>query len=988
MKRRLKTFLTSFLAALFMATLIVPLAACTDDDNSSNSGNTVVSVVSMGNKGLAGVTVRALNAGNAIAGTTDENGKASLPLDKSLSYQVEFTDLPKGYYADPDTNYSIKANSTGDAKFYIPSKVIEGERVDSKYVYKTGDVAYDFSFTTTVGNKTISLSEELKNKKAVIINFWGTKCSNCQLEFPALESTYQMFEEDLSILALDPPQAYGDTDAKIVTTLGQWKLNLSFYYGLDSANVFKNFYGPAQSGDFALPISAIIDRYGVICELIEGGEFKEKVWQDLVAKYVADDYVPEPPDGDGIDGPNFIPDLPADFGAKMSDPDAIDRAINKTGTDILFYADPGEYSWPWALSSDGKSIVPLGSGHGRSYSIIYASIDFPANKALLVDYRVSSQEEYDLFEIVSDYNDLGRVTFTDSGDKDWQTAVAYIPLKAGRHELAFVYYKGTQKGENEDTVYLNNLRFVDVTDEKVPSSDIPYYAARDYNARRRTYDTYETVYLDEKDGYYHVSGYESLGNDPYLLLDTTHIIPFTRSSSFYEQYISENNYTFGGKNYYNELMTYSYVAGNSAIEGAVPVTKELHDILVAICKDEAGEDGFEQNPDIWLEFCVFYLHYGSGDAIDNPVKGLAYFSAYEAKLTDVYDTATAMEQINAIYDAQQKKAEELKKDEHADTSKWDKIIADNTKLYEDNLATYNSVDFDNIIVPRGKMVKFTAPSAGVYHFYSVGREDNAEYICEAQLYDSSLKIHTALPAARPVATHDSDTLFRTGSPQQFHLYHYLKEGESCYLNLMFYSTETLDTMYYAINKIADTEYKVLKTVTAGFYTTSLDPETMGQLYRPIFPKGIEFHDDGFYYETSFNHRILVDFTGATRGLTVHTLENIIEAERNGKPIQAATRIDVETGAILETIDVTFNFEGFSAKIGNETIVGKDYTDIMRDYLDKSKLVGESSTDYGLREANKELRDILLLFLAKYDEIWLENDWLVFCYYYEYFGANY
>ena len=976
MGRKLKSFLSTLIAAFLLATLIIPIAACQDGEG--NGGNTVVSVVSMGNRGLSDVTVTAKNGSSVVTGRTNTEGKASLKLDKSLTYQVSFDNLPKGYYSDPDANYSIKANSSLGVKFYMPSKVIVGESVDSTYVYKTGDVMYDFSFTTTVGKKVITLSEELETKKAVLINFWGSLCSNCQLEFPAIESTYQMFQDKLTVMAIDPPSAYGDDDNEIISILSQWRLNLSFYYGLDSAGIYKNIYAPAQNNKFALPVSVIVDRYGVICDIIVGSEADEKIWQETIAKYVSDDYVPDIKDGQTSDDvENFEPDLPADFGAKMPDSATINKAINKTGTDILFHADEADYSWPWTLSSSGDSIVPLGSGHGRSYSIIYAEVNMEANQALLVDYRISSQEDYDLFEIVVDNNDLGKVTFIDSGNKDWQTALAYIPLSAGNHQIAFVYYKGTISGKYEDTVEIKNLRFVSATSEQIPSSDVSYFAARDYNATLSTYNTYEDVYFDNTDGYYHINGRKSAGKDPYLLFDMTHIIPYTRSNSFYEAYISEKKCTFGNKNYYNELMSYGYVAGNSAIEGVVPVTKEVHDILVALCKHEYGSDVFEENPDMWLEFCVFYLHFGSGDSIEDPAKGLAYFSAYEAKLTDVYDTKLAMEQINTILNAQK----EIANNPNANKAELEALIKSTQDEYESNLAKYNSVDFDTLIIPRGKLVKFTAPEAGVYHFYSVGREDNAEYICEAQLFTSDLKLHTAL--SKPVASHDSDTLFRDGSPSQFHLYHYLNEGESCYLNLMFYSTETIDTMYYAINKIHDTEYKVLKTVTAGFLTTSLDKDTMGQLYRPIFPKkGIEYREtEGYYFEKDFGHEIYVDFTGITRYSTSHTLEQVIKAVAAGNPLKVGT------------VDVNFDLTGVQVQIGRrgdpnyEVINGKDYTDAMNSYL-AAATANPDDPDYGLVKANKELREILLLFITKYDELTVEEDWLMFCYYYEYFGANY
>ena len=963
-----------------MAALIVPIAACTeDDDNGSGTNGTVVSVVSMGNKGLKGVTVNATNGDGSISGITDDNGNVTLALDKSLSYQVEFTGLPKGYYADPSVSYTIKSNSTGYEKFYMPSKVIEGESVNPQYVYKTGDVMYDFSFMTTKG-ETVTLSEELgaKNKKAVLINFWGSGCGNCKDEFPAIEATYQMFQDKFTVMALDPAYCYQDTNAKIDRILSNWGLDLSFYYGLDATDLYKNMYAPAQNNGYALPESVIIDRYGVICEIIVGAETNAQKWQEAIAVYVSDNYVPEIKDGQTSDDvEHFVPDLPADFNAKMSDPADIDRAINNTGVDILFYADEGEYSWPWVLSKTGDSVVPLGSGHGRSYSMLYAELTINTNQALLVDYKVSSQEYYDQFAIIVDGNDLGRTTFSDSGNKDWQTALAYIPLTSGNHQILFVYSKGAQDKMYEDTVYLKNLRLVPADSANLPTNDISYYAARDFDQRNGTYKTYEEVYLDEKDGYYHIKGRENAGVDPYLFLDMTHMVPYTRSTSLYVQFISEKNTIFGGKNYYNELMTYAYVSGNSELEGMVPVTKELHDILIALCKHDSGEDVYADNPDMWLEFCVFYLHFGAGEAVGDPVKGLAYFSAYEAHLTDVYDEAKALEQIDTIYNAY----EEMKKPD-ADTQALQALIDRTTEEYETTLATFNSVEFDTIIVPRGKVIKFTAPEDGVYHFYSVGREDYPDYICEAAIFGSDLKLHTSL--AQPVAVHDSDTLLREGNNSQFHLYHYLKRGDYCYLNVMFYSTETLRTMHFAINKVADTEYKALKTVAAGYLTTSLESGSMGQLYRPLYTTVQLNTADNYYYDTKFNHRILVDFTGLTRYSESHSLANIIEAEEAGNPIKVAAVVD----KVSTLIDVTFDFTDFNVKLGNETIVGRDYTQEMRDYLAQAKAVGTENPDYGLVEANKELRDILILFIAKYGELTVEEDWLLFCYFYEYFGANY
>lgn len=993
MKKKFKAIVSTFVAAVMSSALILPLAACVDGNTPKG---TTVNVVSMGNRGLDGVSVTVKNGSDTFTGTTDDKGNVTFALDKSSRYQVELTNLPKGYYAAD--NYTIEANSSSTAKLYVPSKVITDESVAADYVYKTGDVVYDFSFTTTSLNadekKTVTLSQELETKNAVLINFWGSGCSNCRLEFPALVNTHAALGDKLSIMAIDPAGAYNDKEADILLTLEEWGLNLPFHYGLvEKFEIYKNFYAAAQGGSYALPVSAIIDRYGVLCELVVGSETDSSVWIQELSRYVSDDYVPDIDYGNSSDDiQNFVPDKPADFNAKQSPSAEISKAINKTGVSVLFSADAAEYSWPWALSADGKSVVPLGSGHGMSYSILYAELTISTSQALLVDYKVSSQETYGQFAIVVDgKNGLGRTTLIDSGNKDWQTALACIPLESGNHSIAFVYQKGTTTKKYEDTVYVNNMRFVDVTSEEIRPTDISYYAARDYDARNSVYNTYEEVEFDNTDKYYHVKNRaDKNGKKPYLLLDITHAIPYTRSASLYNQYIGERNCTFGGTNYYDQLMSYTHVSTNSDIQGMVPVTQEIRDILTALTRQELGSDATGNE---WLEFCVFFIHYGDGDSMGDPTEDLAYFSATAAEVTPVYDADRAISLLDAV-----------------DLARYNyrRISADSTATAEQKEAAKNAVDaaeaaydayikeidldnkfnhilFDDIVMPRGKIKKFTAPEDGIYHFYSIYGKDVPDDSFEAAIYSSDLKLHTAL--SRPESSHDGDSITTRGNEfGQFHLYKYLKAGEFCYINVAFGSTETLGTLYFAINKLEEDTFVNIVPVASGALTTSLDKDTMGQIIRPLHTQ-VELKEDGYFHDKKFGDKIYVDFTLSSGNLTAtNSLKRIIEAEASGKP-QQINGLDEEGNPIK--IDINFNFEGDEPfTINGRTIVGKDYTQAMRDYLAQATSVNESDKMYGLCAANEELRDILLLFYAKYGDISVEEDWLTFCYYLYYYGANY
>ena len=68
--------------------------------------------------------------------------------------------------------------------------------------YQVGDIMRDFKFTTTEG-KEFQLSEVLKEKKAVLINFWYSTCGPCVNEFPYMQSAYEKYQDDIAVIALN-----------------------------------------------------------------------------------------------------------------------------------------------------------------------------------------------------------------------------------------------------------------------------------------------------------------------------------------------------------------------------------------------------------------------------------------------------------------------------------------------------------------------------------------------------------------------------------------------------------------------------------------------------------------------------------------------------------------------------------------------------------------------------------------------------------------
>lgn len=149
--------------------------------------------------------------------------------------------------------------------------------------YVTGSVMHDFTVTTTDG-KAFTLSEVLKEKKAVLINFWYVECYWCQYEFPYLQAAYEEYQDDIAVIALNP-----FTDFNTLNEITQFKE----YFGLTFDVAFDDIGLASAFSVDGYPTSVLIDRYGVVTLIHEGAITESGVFEELFAYYTADDYVQE-----------------------------------------------------------------------------------------------------------------------------------------------------------------------------------------------------------------------------------------------------------------------------------------------------------------------------------------------------------------------------------------------------------------------------------------------------------------------------------------------------------------------------------------------------------------------------------------------------------------------------------------------------------------------------------------------------------------------
>lgn len=869
--------LATFLTVVLVSAFIIPIAACTPE-NTCN-----IRVASMGGLALANVSVSINVGGNKIAeGTTDDNGNYALNLDNG-TYTAQLDNLPKGY--KPSDSYTVEiTDDKKEVTLGVNSSIITGEEMPEKQ-FVTGDIMYDFKVNTTyravikedelgetltIDTQQIKLSEVFENKKAVLLNFWYVGCTPCKLELPAIMEAYKEYSDKLEILAINNYPTESDEDvASYVRT------NKVIYpMGKDSDSVCKrfNFNG--------YPTSIMIDRYGVISEFHVGSVDNVEFWRNWFKKYTSDNYTQDIIVGnDPTDEGNAEPDKPADFGVEFTkNPHEISDLINSTGTSVTFSPDQSEYSWPWKI--EGDSIVPTNSGHYGTPAIIYASLNIPANTVLAFDYKLNCKAEKDYFFVAVDgRKGMGTQTIMDSGEKDWRTGYAYVTLEEGLHEIAFSYYHtSSSEADTVARASIKNLRFItiDKMTEDGTSLDIPYYTAREFNPAEGIYETYSEVEFDSTDGFYHVKGHKGAdGKDPILFADIQSATPFFTESraSIYNNYISTSKCTFGGKDYIKELSSYNTWASNSDIKGLVPVTQELKTILDALYKHETGAAYIK---DGWLEFCAFFKHYGEGDSIDNPIKGLSYFSAYTAHET--------------------------------------------TGMPDDG--NLNSANFQKLIMPKGLLFKFTPEQSTVYKFSSVCKAGT-----EAWLFNGDIKL--AITYYNEINYCGSDFYVRN-KPEgfdydnvNFEMFHYLEAGKTYYLLVAFQNVDNLGEIKFRIDNMGKTEHKYLTTVTAGYLVQGEN----GAYEVPVYTDITYNIADGYYYSVGSNMPIYCEFTDNSRMFNKYSIGTLLGKQGNNsiaklKPFDL-TGVEIEyMGTKLVGKDYTSIMEAYYDK----AVQGKKPTD--------------------------------------------------------------
>lgn len=204
---------------------------------------------------------------------TDDTGKMTFTADNGIGCFAVLSGVPEGYAVEE--YYEI----TGETTSIVLAAALRTDVDLSTTTFKLGDIMAEMTFTDTEG-KAYKLSELLKSKKAVVLNFWYTGCGPCVAEFPYMQQAYDTYKDRLELLAMNPT---GETNEAIA----QFKATHKLTFPMGACD--KNWEKAMQI--IGYPTTVVIDRTGMIAFMHSGTIPDAATFETIFAYYTADDYV-------------------------------------------------------------------------------------------------------------------------------------------------------------------------------------------------------------------------------------------------------------------------------------------------------------------------------------------------------------------------------------------------------------------------------------------------------------------------------------------------------------------------------------------------------------------------------------------------------------------------------------------------------------------------------------------------------------------------
>ncbi|MBO5328726.1 MAG: redoxin domain-containing protein [Clostridia bacterium] len=766
-----------------------------------------ISLVSRGGVPVRDALVKLVGDGiESDVAVTDNNGVAKVQAKEGLVYDVQISNLPAGFKLINGLEYKTSADST-EVKCVLKTEVIKDEEIPATKKYAVGDVMYDFTFTDVDGNEYV-LSEVLEEKSAVVLNFWATWCGWCIKEFPAMDEAYGEYLDQVEIFAIN-----GDYESKATINSFLSDKTYAFPFGEDDAGIYP------RVGSGSLPLTVIVDRYGVVCAIETGAITDANQWIAEFERLCSDDYSADIElggNGDDEYDEGYVQIKPDVTAPASSD---IEKAINSSSYTFSYYFDEDEYNWPWQVSDDGKSVYATNVARtdnllSFSWAIMYSKFTAKAGDVLTFDYDISTSG-YGGYASNSNYLAVqidGTLLKRLAGEKQG-TCYAYEVPADGEYTLSLTYYKNFGDIVGDDIVSVSNMRLLkesEVNEDllvKMFGASVKNENYTDGTNGETKYKNYVEPVMGD-DGYFHVG----TKNGPLLLVDVLFTTNWSSVNSVY-QYAVEGYCIFDGTDYNDMVTELARLASHSDTE-TVPVTLTTKALLEAFTENFGS--GYEGE---WLELCEYYKPYGNAKHVSDPIDGL-----------------------------------------NTDASRPLKVGV-------------NHIDVNKAPLPRGMYYEFVAEETGLYIFESIVAQEDLE-LCDpiAWLADENGEIYKE-------SDFFSDSSVPGGINANFRFIEFLEKGEKVYvLCTLYWHPETGE---YDMKVTYDTTTtKFLLDAAIGPHQGSLDSNELtvyGAIDIALDDNGYWRHvkENG-----ELGSYIYVDFTHTTTLFGGWTLANAIESAEN------------------------------------------------------------------------------------------------------------
>ena len=936
---------------LVLAMVLSVCAGCkkTDEGNTESTGATTpagdgssqtytVNVKTAGGMAMTGLDVSVFSdatLGNMMGfAQTDDNGTATFTLEGGIEYAIVLAGVPKGY--DLKDSYSFNGTS---ANITLSSALITDQTLNDVSSLKLGDVMYDFEYTMPDGTSA-KLSDMLAEKDAVMINFWFASCGPCATEFPYMETAYQTYKDNMGVIAL----SYIDDSAAV----GAYQSSMGLTFPMAACNSG----WPAIFGINNFPTTIVIDRYGVIA-LVEVGALTSLRPFNAIMEHFTGDYEQKlctsVNDVITVVKPTEV----------MPSSEEIAEAINVGEIEVTYRAEEGEGAdqiWPFIITEkDGVTCIKASNSMiEASYAIIYADVTLKAGQAVGLDYLASTEQGADVMVVIVEGNDIYQIS-GNSETPEWKTCYPWVAEEDGTYEIALCYIKDESTDVGEDTVYVDNLRIVDVKD-----IDVETYLPRQAAVSKDGFEyTYVDVVLNEKDGYYHVGD----KNGPLLLANLMGYSEFSMDNTIFDMAYN-GEITKDGTDYYEKILPYFTHCSNSAMNGYCTVTADLAEYLKVV----AEVAGFDDTEGEWLKICEYYQPYGTTKQLEDPIAGLASYSAY--------------------------------------TAKEGKNVATNFFYY------------NRVIVPRGLFAKFVPTKSGAYRITS--RNESQDGV-DGWISNGTEMIYTFEGGERMF---DQDG--------EVSMVYYMEKGTAYYINIAFWDMYQEGYIYYDIEYIGATYNQFTSCSPGYFtYDSDATGEAMyhtiaGGIEVVLGNDGYYYEVRGTRENGTkiLGSKIYADFSGLTSIFSqpiatgyAYNDDGTVMRDANGKKVEIKGLIDRGAFDFSKTEYDNFVLDAMERNNGDTTATdkylkeywgddfdalykeyqvtdvyagryhgkGEDLTDEISKYV--SKMAASPVERAGCVQVDARLAEILQLLMDKYTFENVDNSWTKLCYYYRYVGPS-